>query len=80
MKISSKTHQIAPFKKEFPGKHAPEPPSKRVATPRVASPQKVGRPLANHTHSHGNLFEKMRFYRIQAGRRFIVCSVYALKK
>ena len=57
-KISSKTHQIAPFKKIFPGKHVPEPPSKRLATTRVASsfaacnspsPQKVGHPLANHT-------------------------------
>ena len=37
MKICSKTHQIAPFKKIFSGKHAPEPPSKCLATPRVAS-------------------------------------------
>ena len=26
MKICSKTHQIAPFKKFFSGKHAPKPP------------------------------------------------------
>ena len=42
MKICSKTHQIAPLKYFFSGKHAPEPPSKRMATPRVANspPQK----------------------------------------
>ena len=28
----SKTQQIAPFLKNFSGEHAPEPPSKRVAT------------------------------------------------
>ena len=32
-KIFSKTHQIAPFFKIFSGEHAPEPPSKRVASP-----------------------------------------------
>ena len=42
MKICSKTHQIAPFKNFFSVKHPSEPPSKRMATPRVASPQKVG--------------------------------------
>ena len=31
MKICSKTHQIAPFKKIF-GEACPEPPSKRMAT------------------------------------------------
>ena len=31
-------HQIAQFPKKISGKHAPEPPSKRMATPRVASP------------------------------------------
>ena len=38
MKICSITitHQILPFKKNFSGKHAPEPPSKRLAMPRVA--------------------------------------------
>ena len=35
-KILSKTHQIAPFLKIFSGKHSPEPPSKRVASPRAA--------------------------------------------
>ena len=29
-------HQIAPFLKKFSGEHAPEPPSKYVALPRVA--------------------------------------------
>ena len=35
-KILSKTHQIAPFLKIFSGEHAPEPPSKLVASPRAA--------------------------------------------
>ena len=35
-KIFSNTHQIAPFLKIFSGEHAPEPPSKRVASPRAA--------------------------------------------
>ena len=38
MKICFKTHQIAPFKKMFWGSMPPNPPSKRMATPRVASP------------------------------------------
>ena len=33
MKICSKTHQIAPFKRNFSGKGAPEPSSKRLAQP-----------------------------------------------
>ena len=37
MKICSKTQKIAPFQKNSPGMHALEPPSKRLATPRVAS-------------------------------------------
>ena len=45
--MCSETHQIATFKNFFPGKHAPEPPSKRLATPRIASPQKIWPPLAN---------------------------------
>ena len=56
MKICSKTHQITPFKKKFSGKHTPEPTSKHLATPRVASrfeackspsppPPKVGSPF-----------------------------------
>ena len=35
-KILSKTHQIALFLKIFSVEHAPEPPSKRVASPRAA--------------------------------------------
>ena len=38
-KIFSKTHEIAPFLKIFSGEHSqhtPEPPSKRVASPRAA--------------------------------------------
>ena len=75
MKICSKTHQIAPSK-NFPwelGSMPPNPPSKRLATPRVESsfaacklaqpPQKLT-PLAYHTYSHGlllrNLFEEIR--------------------
>ena len=38
MKICSKTYQIAPFKKFFRGSMPLNPPSKRVAMPRVASP------------------------------------------
>ena len=53
MKICSKTHQIELFKKNSPGKHAPNPPSKRLAMPPAASslaacnspsPQKVCTP------------------------------------
>ena len=42
-KIFSKTHQIAPFKTIFSGKHAPEPPlaSRHVTRP---APQNVGPP------------------------------------
>ena len=65
MKICSKTHQIAPFKKYFSGKHAPEPSSKRMATPHVASPPPPKKnscpPLANPAYAHElllrNLFE-----------------------
>ena len=32
-KIFSNTHQIAPFFKKISGEHAPEPPSKRGASP-----------------------------------------------
>ena len=38
IKIFSKTYQIIPFNEIFSGKHAPELPSKRLATPRVAQP------------------------------------------
>ena len=64
MKICSKTHQIAQLKKVFSGKHAPEPPSKRMATPRVASPpppKNSWPPLANPAYAHEllprNIFE-----------------------
>ena len=74
MKICSKTHQIALFKKNFLGKHAPEPPRKCLATPRDASrvaacnspspPKSWVIPLANPAYAHGlqlrNLFEEMR--------------------
>ena len=53
------------IQKKISGKHAPEPPSKRMATPRVARPhpQKkiVGPPLANPAYANElllrNLFE-----------------------
>ena len=45
MKICSKTLQIAPFKNFFRRSIPPTPPSKRLATPRVASPQKSWPPL-----------------------------------
>ena len=64
MKICAKTHQIAPFKNNFSGNYAPEPPSKRMATPRVESPPPKKNnwpPLANPAYAHelllGNLFE-----------------------
>ena len=61
MKICSKTHHSKFF---FSGKHAPNPPSRRLATPRVASTQKSWPPLANPAYAHtlllGNLFEEMR--------------------
>ena len=38
MKICSKTHQIAPLQIFFRGSMPTNPPSKRMATPRVASP------------------------------------------
>ena len=46
MEICSKTHQIAPFRNIFPGKHAPESLySKRLAMPRVAiKPPKLPHP------------------------------------
>ena len=42
MKICSKTHEIALLKKNFSGKHAPNSPSKSLATPRSQAPKKVG--------------------------------------
>ena len=64
MKICSKTHQIAPFNFFFFSEACPEPPSKRLATPRVPSTQKSWPPLANPAYAHTlllkNLFEEMR--------------------
>ena len=58
IKLCSKTHQMAPFKKSMP----PNPPSKCLATPRVASTQKVG-PLGKSCIRpwtiRKNLFEEM---------------------
>ena len=72
MKICSKTHQIAPLKKMFTGKHAHDPLANAwlrhgsQATLRHAtrsSPQNDGPLLANPTYAHGlllrNLFEEM---------------------
>ena len=64
------------------GKHAPEPPTKRLATPRVASPppQNSWPPLANPAYAHELLLRNL--LRIHPGRQMIVCStlyVYALQ-
>ena len=62
MKISSKTHQIAPLKILFGGKHAPEPHSKRVATTRVTSrppPNNSWPPLANPAYAHELLLRNL---------------------
>ena len=67
MKICYKTHQIAPFKKKNSGKHAPEPPSKRMAIRHASQappPKKkqnkkkiVGPPfLANPAYAHKLLY------------------------
>ena len=64
MKIYSKTRQIASFKIKLSEKQVSEPPSKRLATPHVASrftacnslsppPPKNGPPMASPTHTHG---------------------------
>ena len=54
----------APFKKKFSGKHAPNPPNKRLATPHVESTQKSWPPVANPAYAYGlllkNLFGEMR--------------------
>ena len=68
MKICSKTHQIAPIKFFFRGSMPPNPPSKRVAMPHVATrppppPQIIVAPppLANPAYAHElllrNVFE-----------------------
>ena len=76
--------QNAPFKKKISGKHAPEPPSKRMATPDVASPPPPKKncwpPLANPAYAHELLLKN--YLRIHPGRQLIVCStlyVYALE-
>ena len=65
--------------KRISGKHAPKPPSKRMATPRVASPPPKKKnswpPLANPAYAQ-------IYLRIHPGRQLIVCStlyVYALQ-
>ena len=58
-------HQIAQFKKKLGGSMPPNPPSKRMATPRVAIPHPPPKnswpPLANPAYAHElllrNLFE-----------------------
>ena len=66
MKICSKTHQIAPFKKKNSGKHAPEPPNKRSHASQAPPPPKKKNknswpPLANPAYAHElllrNVFE-----------------------
>ena len=61
MKICSKTHNLTNF---FLGSMPPNPPKKRLATPRVSSPRKSWSPLANPAYVHGlllrNLFGEMR--------------------
>ena len=59
MKICSKTHQIAPFKKNFRGSMPLNPPSKRLATSRISqlSPPKSWPPLANPAYAHGQLLK-----------------------
>ena len=66
MKICSKTHQIAPFKKQFSGKHAPELPQQThgYATRRKPPPppkKNSWPPLANPAYAQEillrNLFE-----------------------
>ena len=73
IKICSKTRQIRSFKIQLSGKEVSGPPSKRLATPRVASrfaacnspspPPKKGPPMASHTHGLHvllrNIFEEM---------------------
>ena len=64
MKICSKTHQIAQFKKKFLGSMSPNPHSKRMATPRVASPHPPPKknswpPLANPAYAHEQLLRNL---------------------
>ena len=85
MKICFKTHQIAPFKKVFRWTMPPNPPSKRMATPRVASPpplpKKIVGPPWQILHTPMNYYWEI-YLRIHPGRQLIVCStlyVYALQ-
>ena len=61
MKICSKTQQIAPIKLFFRGSVPPNPPSKRVATPRVTSspPNNSWPPLANTAYAHELLLRSL---------------------
>ena len=67
MKICSKTHQIAQLNFFFRGSMPPNPPSKRMATPRVAIPHPPKKnswpPLANPAYAHElllrNIFENL---------------------
>ena len=63
MKICSKTHQIAQFKFFFRGSMPPNPPSKRMATPRVTSPPPKRKnswpPLANPAYAHEQLLRNL---------------------
>ena len=64
MKICSKTHQIAPFKKKFRGRMPPNPPSKRMATrrkppPPFPPPKNSWPPLANSAYAHELLMKKL---------------------
>ena len=74
MKICSKTHQIALFKKHFLGKHAPKPywqtPSyatrrKPLRGMQLAQTPKDWPPLANPAYAHGlrlkKLFKEMAY-------------------
>ena len=70
--------------KIFLGKHAPEPPSKRMATRRVASPpplKKIVGPPWQILHAPMNYYREF-YLRIYPGRQLIVCRtlyVYALQ-
>ena len=74
MKICSKTHQIAPLN-FLGGSMPPNPPSKRVATTRVASrppPNNSWPPWANPAYAHELLLKNL--FENPMGRQLIVCS------
>ena len=90
MKRWSKTHQITPYQKNFPGKHAPESPIANAwlreasqAASRHATrpaPKKLGTPW-QIIHTPMEIYLRGCARRIQASKHFIVCStlyVYAL--